>query len=243
LANWLKPFDFPHQKRYSTVMRKNQKPVTPAEIVAKLLPFVGKTFLEVSELTGVPFPAAGKAKGVVGWFVEALVGLTRDNDRLDYEWGDLKTKVYHAGKEIGGCVIGSLNSLANELLEDDVAFDDFILGKKIGQTVLVTVCTNRKGGGTAADGWENFTFEGVSTHALRDLPEWQGVCEDWEWLKNHIAKCAIEGVYVSSSQRGPNDFLRLNSCGGSFKFCGRNLRRNGGLQLALGKTVVQKLCR
>lgn len=223
-------------------MRKNQPVVTPAELVAKVQPFVGKTFLEVAELTGVSFPQRLQGKGVVGHFVEDLVGLPKDNDRLDYAWGDLKTKTFHAGQKLGGCVVGSLNSLASELLDDDVNFNDFVLGHKVGQTVLVTVCTNRKGGGAAGDGWERFTFESVAAHALRDLPEWEGVCEDWEYLKDYTFKCLLSGTHVSSSKKGPNDFLCFNSCGGSFKFAGRNLRRSGGVQLALGATLVRRVC-
>ena len=231
-----------NKKTSKEKMRKNQPVVTAAELVTKVQPFIGKTFLEVSQETGVPFPQRLKGKGVVGHFVEGLVGLPKDNDRLDYSWGDLKTKTYHAGGQVGGCVIGSLNSLAAQILNDDVKFDDFILGHKIGQTVLVTVCTNRKGGGAAGDGWEKFTFETVASHALRDLPEWEGICEDWEYLKDYVLKCLLTETFVSSSHKGPNDFLCFNSCGGAFKFSGRNLRRSGGIQLALGTTLVRRVC-
>ena len=223
-------------------MRKNYEQKTPEQLVAELSPFVGKTFAEVVTETGVRFPERLAGKGVVGHFVEDLVGLPKDSDRLDYGWGDLKSKTYHAGAKLGGCVIGSLNSLADELLTADVDFDEFVLGRKIGQTVLVTVCTNRRGGGKAGDGWERFTFESVSSHALNQLPQWQGVKEDWEFLKNYVFQSVLTGTPVSSSKKGPNDYLTFNSCGGAFKFQGNNLRRRGGIQLALGATLVREVC-
>jgi hypothetical protein len=224
-------------------MRKNQPVVTPADLVTKLRPFMGLTFKEVSKTTGITFPESLAGKGCVGHFVEDLVGLPRDNDRLDFNWGDLKTKTHHAGaKKLGGCVIGSLNSLASEMIESDTNFDDFILGKKIGQTVLVVVSSNRKGGGAAGEGWEKFTFETVSDHNLKELPVWEGVCEDWSFLKNYVWQSFLTGTPVSSGKKGPNDYLCFNSCGGQFSWRGRNLRRSGGIQLALGATLVQKVC-
>ena len=223
-------------------MRNNQTVVTPQNLVEKLKPFVGKTFLEVSKLTGVSFPDKLGSKGCVGHFVEDLVGLPRDNDRLDFEWGDLKTKTYHKGQKVGGCVVGSLNSLVSELLDSNVCFDDFVLGKKIGQTVLVGVCTNRKGGGDFGEGWKNFTFESVSSHALNQTPEWKGIVEDFEFLKSYVSQCFLTGEKVSSGKKGPNDFLTFNSCGGAFNFRGFNLRNSGGIQLALGATLVRRVC-
>jgi hypothetical protein len=227
-------------------MRKNYEQKTPEQLVAELSPFVGKTFAEVVNETGVRFPERLAGKGVVGHFVEDLVGLPKDSDRLDYGWGDLKTDTYHQGCKLGGCIVGSLNSLASEMLVDDVDFDEFVLGRKIGQTVLVTVCTNRRGGGKAGDGWERFTFESVSSHALNQLPQWQGVKEDWEFLKNYVHNCVVKDDYVSSSKKGLNGYLTFNSCGGEFKFQGRNLRRptnkSKGVQLALGATLVREVC-
>jgi len=223
-------------------MRKNQPVVTPADLVAKLRPFMGLTFKEVSKTTGITFPENLAGKGCVGHFVEDLVGLPKDNDRLDYNWGDLRTKTHHAGvKKLGGCVIGSLNSLASEMIESDTNFDDFILGKKVGQTVLVVVSSNRKGGGAAGEGWEKFTFETVSDHSLRKLPVWEGICEDWDFLKDYVHQSFLAGTPVSSGKKGPNDYLCFNSCGGQFSWKGRNLRRSGGIQLALGATLVQKV--
>jgi hypothetical protein len=226
---------------YDTFMRKNQPMVLAQDLVTRVKPLVGLTFSEVAATEGLTFPDVN-GKGCVGHFVEDLVGLPRDNDRLDFSWGDLKAKVFHSGEKVGGCVIGSLNSLASEMIDSNIDFDDFILGKKIGETVLVTVCTNRRGGGPAGVGWQNFTFESVSAHVLRQLPEWEGVKEDWEFLKGYVKGVALVGGFVSSGQKGPNGFLKFNSCGGEFRYNGRNLRRRGGIQLALGKTLVRQVC-
>jgi hypothetical protein len=222
-------------------MRKNQPTVLAEDLVTRVKPFVGLTFAEVAAAEGLTFTNVN-SKGCVGHFVEDLVGLPRDNDRMDFDWGDLKAKVFHSGREVGGCVIGSLNSLAPEMIDGNVDFDDFVLGKKIGKTVLVTVCTNRQSGGPAGAGWQNFTFESVSSHTLCHLPEWEGVKEDWEFLKGYVKGVALVGGFVSSGQKGPNGFLKFNSCGGAFRYNGRNLRRRGGIQLALGKNLVQKVC-
>lgn len=240
----LKPLDFHPFLCYTTYMRKNQPVTTPESVVEKLKPFVGKTFLEISESTGVPFPTSGDSKGVVGWFIESLVGLSRDNDRLDYPWGDLKAKVTHKDRKPGNIVVGSLNSLVDILLDDSIPFAEVILGRKISQTVLVMVNSNRKGGGglNATSGWENYTFDSVSNHLLRDMPEWQGVCEDWSSLRSYVWDCILSNKFVSSGRKGTNNFLCFNSCGGKFMLRERNLRKNGGLQLALGSNLVQKLC-
>lgn len=222
-------------------MRKNQPPTSPEDLINRLRPFMGRSFLEVSESESVPFTGGLKGKGVVGHWIEDLVGLPRDNDRLDFPWGDLKSKYHHLGKPLGACVIGSLNSLASQMIDENVPFDDFVLGKKIGQTVLVTYCTNRQGGGPTGAGWEKFTFETVSNHVLRSSPYWEGVLEDWEYLKGYAKGAHVCGNYVSSSHKGPHDYLALNSCGGSFSYGGRNLRRRGGIQLKLGKTLVQAI--
>jgi hypothetical protein len=222
-------------------MRKNQPTVLAQDLVTRVKPFVGLTFSKVAATEGLTFTNIN-SKGCVGLFVERLVGLPPGPDRLDYPWGDLKAKVFHAGEKVGGCVIGSLNSLASEMIDGDVDFDDFILGKKIGETVLVTVCSNRHKGGPAGVGWQNFTFESVSAHVLRNLPEWGGVKEDWEFLKEYTREAVEKGTFISSSKGGPNDFLTFNSCGGEFRYNGRNLRRRGGVQLALGKTLVRQVC-
>lgn len=203
---------------------------------------MGRDFLDVSQSENVPFPVNLSGKGVVGHFVEDLVGLRRSNDRLDFDWGDLKTKLHHLGIEVGGCVIGSLNSLAAEMIEEDVPFEDFVLGRKIGQTVLVTYCTNRRGGGNAGEGWERFTFESVNDHVLRDMPQWEGVKEDWEVLKEYTRSAYLSDGFVSSGKKGPNDYLSFNSCGGTFSYGGRNLRHRGGIQLKLGKTLMREIC-
>jgi hypothetical protein len=223
-------------------MRKNQPPTSPTDLIQRIKPFLGRTFLDVSQSENVPFTGGLQGKGVVGHWIEDLVGLPRDNDRLDFPWGDLKSKFHHVGKEIGGCVVGSLNSLAAEMIEEDTPFEEFILGKKISQTVLVTYCTNRRGGGAAGEGWEKFTFETVNDHVLRNLPQWEGVKEDWEVLKEYTRSAYLSDGFVSSSKKGPNDFLAFNSCGGSFSYGGRNLRRRSGIQLKLGKTLVRELC-
>lgn len=223
-------------------MRKNQPPTSPEDLINRLRPFMGRTFLDVSTSESVPFTGGLKGKGVVGHWIEDLVGLPRDNDRLDFPWGDLKSKYHHLGKKVGGCVVGSLNSLASQMIDEDVAFDDFVLGRKIGETVLVTYCTNRKGGGPTGAGWENFTFESVSDHVLRSTPYWEGIQEDWEYLKGYARGASRVGNFVSSSHKGPHDYLRFNSCSGSFTYEGRNLRRRGGIQLSLGKTLMRELC-
>jgi hypothetical protein len=222
-------------------MRKNQPTVLSEDLITRIKPFVGLTFAEVSRKENLTFPDIN-SKGCVGHFVESLVGLSRDSDRLDFSWGDLKTKVFHQGRKIKGCVVGSLNSLASEMVDDDVDFDNFILGKKIGETVLVTVCTNRQCGGPAGAGWQNFTFESVSAHTLRHLPEWEGVKEDWEYLKEYTREAVETGGFVSSGEKGPNGYLGFNSCSGSFTYEGRNLRRRSGIQLKLGFDLVRRVC-
>jgi hypothetical protein len=127
------------------------------------------------------------------------------------------------------------------MVDDDIAFEDCVLADKIGKTVLVTVCTNRTKGGPTGAGWENFTFETVGCHDIRNLPQWTKVVEDWEFLKEYCRDAARTGGYVSSGKKGPNDHLCFNPFAGSFTYKGRNLRRNGGLQLALGSTLVNEL--
>jgi DNA mismatch repair protein MutH len=221
--------------------RHTQTPITPQDLVAKLQPLVGKTFYQLSVETGLPFHYNVNSKGVVGLYIEDLVGLSHDNDRLDFSWGDLKALIAHLGQEPGICVIGSLNSLAPKMLDENVSFDNFILGQKVANTVFVFVNTNRKKGGPAGVGWEKFTLESVSAHALKDSSEWGKVCEDWEDLKLKVREIYFKGEKVSSSLTGKNGLLCFNSCAGKFQWQGSNLRKQGGIQLAFGSLLMRKL--
>jgi hypothetical protein len=56
-------------------MKKQCYELSPEDLTSLILPFVGKTFLDVSKKQGVPFPKNLNGTGVVGHFVEDLVGL------------------------------------------------------------------------------------------------------------------------------------------------------------------------
>ena len=210
------------------------------DLVLKIKPFIGHTFGEVSRSEGVPFGNVN-SKGCIGNFVQDLVGLRKGPSRLDYSWGDLKSLSHHLRQLLGRCVIGSINSLADQMIDEDIPFDDCVLADKVGKTVLVTVGTNRPQEEIPGAGWEKFVFETVGCHDLRHLPQWEGVVEDWEYLKEYCRSADRTGGYVSSGKKGPNDYLCFNPFAGSFTYKGRNLRRNGGLQLALGSTLVNEL--
>jgi hypothetical protein len=217
---------------------------TISEVIRKLSPLKGLTFSEIKRLSGVEFTSKLGHKGCVGHFVEGLAGLPKSNERLDFkkEGGELKTKVYHKGCELGACVVGHINELAAEMIEQDVSLEESIIGQKMFKTVLVTVCSNRKGGGPAGAGWESFTLETVDNHPLLEMPEWEGIVEDWEYLKEYTRHASLSRGFVSSSAKGPNDYLCFNPCSASFRYNGRALRKSGGgLQLALGATLMRRI--
>ena len=222
-------------------MKKNQPFVPFDKLVDRIKPFIGLSFAEVSNSQGVPF-GNPNSKWCIGLFVQDLVGLKQGPSRLDYPGdGDLKSLSHHIREALGACVVGSISSLASQMIDDDVPFDDCVLADKIGKTVLVTVGTNRSKGGPTGTGWEKFTFETVGLHDVRRLPQWGKVTEDWEYLKEYCRNATRTGGHVSSGKKGPNDYLCFNPMAGSFTYGGRNLRRNGGLQLALGATLVNEL--
>jgi hypothetical protein len=173
-----------------------------------------------------------------------VAGIPRGNDRLDFtkETAEFKSTSFHEGADLSACVIGSINSLAKEMIDEDVAFENSVIGQKCFRTVMATVCTNRKKGGPAGAGWESFTLETVDNHPLIEMPEWGGIVEDWEHLKGYVRHEALSGGFVTSSARGPNDFLCFNPCKSPFRYNGRALRESGGgLQLAFGATLMLRI--
>ena len=225
-------------------MRNPEDVPSVSQVVKKLRTFKGFALGEISRITGVKFSEKLGHKGCVGHFIEDVAGIPRGNDRLDFTEviAELKSKLLSRGAGLSACVIGSINSLPEEMVDEDVSFEDSVIGQKCFRMVIVTVCSNRGSGGPAGEGWEKFTLETVNDFHLLEMPEWEGVKEDWEYLKRCVREAARGGYTVSCGTKGPNDYLCFNPSNGSFRYKGEPLRKSGGgLQLALGATLMRRL--
>lgn len=132
-------------------------------------------------------------KGLRGQWIQNTLGIPNSSDLLDLEDGELK--VFQMGESIA---ITQLKHCLNEIIYDEVDFENSKVGNKLKQVILI--CFSR----------DNQFIKYIHLNSENYPIEYQKIETDYSYISKEI-KSSFINSYTLNTITGPNKFLQIRT--------------------------------